>query len=283
MKSFIVLTMLMLFTGITIVQGQVKESIILSPAEIDTLAYKLSKSEKYKTFLQESSRAGNEARAHVNNLDYSKYTRKQFNTVLIDSTLTLTQRIDSLKSMGFTLPPIPSNINESRVVTKELYSEFPELPNLSQQARGEVFLKAIKLINGKSLKKQRPRQDVVKRTAPSTSNDYDKVFTKVEQSPQFPGGAESWKKYLERNLKADTPAKDGAPAGTYTVKVQFLTDVQGNVSNVQAIEVPKQCPSCAMEAIKVIVKGPKWQPAVQNGRNVVFQNVQQISFRVAAL
>jgi protein TonB len=111
--------------------------------------------------------------------------------------------------------------------------------------------------------------------------DYDKVFTKVEKEAKFPGGMEGWKRYLERNLDANVAANDGAPMGNYTVKVQFIVDKTGAISNVQAIEVPKTCPSCGPEAVKVIKKGPKWEPAVQNGRNVIYQAIQFVTFQVA--
>jgi protein TonB len=112
--------------------------------------------------------------------------------------------------------------------------------------------------------------------------DYDKVFTKVEKEAKFPGGLEAWKRYLERNLNANVAAEDGATTGNYTVKVQFIVDKEGNISNVQAIEVPKACPSCGPEAVKIIKKGPKWEPAVQNGRNVIYQAIQFVTFQVAA-
>jgi protein TonB len=111
--------------------------------------------------------------------------------------------------------------------------------------------------------------------------DYDKVFTKVEKEAKFPGGMDGWKRYLERNLNANVAADDGAPPGNYTVKVQFIVDKEGGISNVQAIEIPKACPSCGPEAVKVIKKGPKWEPAVQNGRNVIYQAIQYVTFQVA--
>ena len=111
--------------------------------------------------------------------------------------------------------------------------------------------------------------------------DYDKVFTKVEKEASFPGGQSAWVKYLERNLNANVAADDGAPAGkSYPVRVQFIVDKEGNISDVKAIEVPKECPSCGPEAVKVIKKGPKWSPAVQNGRNVIYMANQQITFQV---
>lgn len=111
--------------------------------------------------------------------------------------------------------------------------------------------------------------------------DYDKVFTKVEKEAKFPGGLDAWRKYLERNLDANVASSDGAPTGSYQVRVQFIVDKSGAISNVQAVEVPKACPSCGPEAVKVIRKGPAWDPAVQNGRNVIYQAVQIITFQVA--
>ena len=110
--------------------------------------------------------------------------------------------------------------------------------------------------------------------------DYDKVFTKVEKEAKFPGGPEAWRRFLERNLNANVAADDGAPAGNYTVRVQFIVDKEGNISNVSALDPPKTCPSCGPEAVKVIKRGPKWEAAVQNGRNVIYQAIQHITFQV---
>jgi periplasmic protein TonB len=115
---------------------------------------------------------------------------------------------------------------------------------------------------------------------PKQEEDYDKVFTKVEKEAKFPGGPDAWRKFLERNLNANVAADDGAPAGNYTVRVQFIVDKEGNISQVQAIDVPRACPSCGPEAVKVIKRGPKWEPAVQNGRNVIYQAIQHITFQV---
>jgi periplasmic protein TonB len=106
-------------------------------------------------------------------------------------------------------------------------------------------------------------------------------FTKIEKEAKFPGGPEAWRRYLERNLNANVAAEDGAPAGNYTVKVQFIVDKSGSISNVQAIEVPKFCPSCGEEAVKIIKKGGVWEPAIQNGRPVTYQAIQFVTFKVA--
>jgi protein TonB len=178
--------------------------------------------------------------------------------------------------MGKVIPNIHPNIKKMSEMNKAVLTEFPLLSELSRGTFQQVHFRARQLLNPTLYKASS------KRSVSESSYD-DKVFTKVQQSPQFPGGMEMWKKYLERNLNVNAATLGGVSRGTYNVKVQFITDKEGNVSNVQAIETPKECPGCSVEAIKVIKKGPKWQPAVQNGRNVVFQNVVTINFPVKAL
>jgi periplasmic protein TonB len=115
--------------------------------------------------------------------------------------------------------------------------------------------------------------------APKTDNqDYDKEFTSVQVEAKFPGGQGAWTKFLERNLNNQTPADNGAAPGNYTVTVSFLVDKEGNISQVQALTDPGY--GCASEAVRVIQKGPKWIPAIQNGRNVIYRQKQNITFQV---
>ncbi len=55
----------------------------------------------------------------------------------------------------------------------------------------------------------------------------------VEREARFKGGAESWKKFLEKNLNANVAAASGAAAGQYQVKVQFIVSKEGYLSNVK--------------------------------------------------
>lgn len=114
--------------------------------------------------------------------------------------------------------------------------------------------------------------------APKVTEDYDKEFKTVQIQAKFPGGPEAWAKYLQRNLKADAPTDNGAPTGSYTVVVSFLVDKDGNISEVKADNDPGY--GTAAEAVRVISRGPKWIPAVQNGRNVIYRQKQAITFRV---
>jgi protein TonB len=108
--------------------------------------------------------------------------------------------------------------------------------------------------------------------------DYDQVFTSVQIPAEFPGGFDAWNRYLERNLNRDLPIENGAPPGKYVVVVSFIVDKQGNISQVKAENDPGY--GTAEEAVRIIAKGPNWKPAIQNGRNVIFRNKQNIIFMV---
>src|SRR5918993_454060 len=105
--------------------------------------------------------------------------------------------------------------------------------------------------------------------------DYDKTFTKVEIESSYPGGPGAWSRYLNKSLRYPQEAIDNEIQGT--VVVQFIVDKEGNVSEVQAISGPKELHE---EAARVIKKSGKWQPAVQNGRQVKSYKKQPIVFRL---
>jgi len=107
----------------------------------------------------------------------------------------------------------------------------------------------------------------------------DKIFTVVQQPAEFPGGLQGWSRYLERTLNRDLPVENGAPAGKYAVTVSFVVSRDGSISDVKAENNPGY--GTADEAVRVITRGPKWKPAVQNGRNVIYRHRQAVIFMVS--
>ncbi|MCP9750272.1 energy transducer TonB [Ferruginibacter sp. HRS2-29] len=114
---------------------------------------------------------------------------------------------------------------------------------------------------------------------PKTNDDENKIFNKVEVEAEFPGGSAAWTRYIRNNLNANAPVDNGAPPGTYQVIVRFIVSRDGTISDV----TPETKFGYGMEeeAVKIIKKGPKWTPALQNGRNVNAYRRQPITFVVA--
>jgi len=109
-------------------------------------------------------------------------------------------------------------------------------------------------------------------------DDENKVFDKVEIEASYPGGDAKWRQYLERNCNGQVASDNGAPAGTYTTVIQFIVDKEGNISDVKALT--NHGYGMEEEAMRVIKKGPKWTPAIQNGRQVKAYRKQPITFQV---
>ncbi len=104
--------------------------------------------------------------------------------------------------------------------------------------------------------------------------DYDKVFTKVENEAEFPGGRDGWRRYLERSLQYPDAAQENGTQGT--VRVEMVVDKDGGITEVKALNDPGD--GLAEEAERVIRKGPKWKPAEQNGRKVTYRFTQTVTF-----
>ncbi|MEY4098243.1 MAG: hypothetical protein RL170_1087, partial [Bacteroidota bacterium] len=115
--------------------------------------------------------------------------------------------------------------------------------------------------------------------APPAEEETDKIFTVVQIPAEFPGGQQGWVRYLERTLNRDLPVENGAPAGKYSVVVSFVVARDGSISDVKSENDPGY--GTKDEAVRVITRGPKWKPAVQNGRNVIYRHRQAIVFVVS--
>ena len=106
------------------------------------------------------------------------------------------------------------------------------------------------------------------------------VFEQVEKPAEFPGGIEAWRRYLERNLDASIPAKNGAAPGTYTVTTQFIVHEDGSLSDIKALTSHGY--DMEGEVIRILKRGPRWVPAEQNGHKVTSYRRQPVTFVIPA-
>lgn len=120
-----------------------------------------------------------------------------------------------------------------------------------------------------------PGQEIVKPGDPD-----NKIFSKVEIEPAFPGGNNVWARFWQRNLDVKAIEKTGCPNGTYTVVVQFIVHHDGHISDVKALT--NHGYGMEEQAIRLIAKGPNWLPGIQNGRNVTAYKKQPITFVIRA-
>jgi hypothetical protein len=105
-----------------------------------------------------------------------------------------------------------------------------------------------------------------------------KIYESVEEEAYFAGGEASWRSYLEQNLNPEVPIKNGAPAGMYTVYIQFVVDLDGKVSAIKPLT--KNGYGMEAEVMRILRKSPRWVPAVQHGKNVRAYRKQPVTFQV---
>lgn len=106
-------------------------------------------------------------------------------------------------------------------------------------------------------------------------NEEPLIHTIVQVQAKFNG---DWEKFLLRNLNPNVPVDHGAPLGRHKVVVQFVVDIDGSVSAIQAISNLGY--GMEQEAIRVLKKATKWEPAIQNGYKVKAYRQQSIVFEV---
>lgn len=136
----------------------------------------------------------------------------------------------------------------------------------------EIITKDFAVVSAKE--SQGSKNEGLKTNISAFVNNSDTIEAK------FPGGEMEWKKYLEKNLDANVPVKDKAPKGDYTVKLEFVVTETGEIRDIAATQIPARCPACATEAVKVIKKGPKWDPMIIRGEKATSRLRQFISFQV---
>ena len=106
---------------------------------------------------------------------------------------------------------------------------------------------------------------------PKAMEDDDRPFTSVQIESSYPDGMNAWLRFVSKNFRVPDEAINNNAGGT--VVVQFVVDKQGNVSDVKAVDGPKELWA---EAVRVIKKSGKWTPAIQNGRQVASYKRQPI-------
>jgi periplasmic protein TonB len=98
-------------------------------------------------------------------------------------------------------------------------------------------------------------------------------FVIQEKAPEFPGGADAFKKFMAKYLT--TP--DALEAGqTKTVKIKFKVDKDGSVNSFEIVLSGGN--EFDNEVVRVCKKMPRWIPAIQNGVNVSVNYVIPVTF-----
>jgi TonB family protein len=95
-------------------------------------------------------------------------------------------------------------------------------------------------------------------TIPAKDN---KVFTSVEQVPEFPGGRDEFYKFLAKNIKYPAESRQKGIQGK--VLVSFIVEMDGELTDIKVKKGVDD--NIDKETLRVLGISPKWKPGVQNG------------------
>lgn len=104
----------------------------------------------------------------------------------------------------------------------------------------------------------------------------NKVFTAVEQIPQFPGGEAELMKYIQKNLKYPPVAMENNIQGR--VVVQFVVTKTGKIGEVKVAR--GRDPDLDKEAVRVVKSLPDFIPGKMNGQSVNVWYTLPITFKL---
>jgi protein TonB len=138
----------------------------------------------------------------------------------------------------------------------------------------------IDVVNQEGIKDQNiatpPPVDEGKKVVEAPKVDENQIFTKVEIEASV--DQKQWIRHLQTQLQRyiEDAASAGMEPGTYTVQVKFLVERDGSIADVQALNDPGF--GLGKGAVDVVKKGPKWNPGIQNGKQVRSYHTQPITF-----
>lgn len=152
-----------------------------------------------------------------------------------------------------------------KVVKEEVVEEIPTIEEIKQN---EVA--AVEIEGPTEIVFEEPVQEVV------VEEDENKIFTVVEQQPEFEGGYAAMMQFIKKNLKYPASARRMGVDGT--VYVSFVVSKDGSISEVKTIRGISA--DCDKEAMRVVSMMPPWRPGKQNGKPVFVRFVLPIKFKL---
>lgn len=115
----------------------------------------------------------------------------------------------------------------------------------------------------------------IKAKVDTVEEEWDRVFVRIPIEGEFKGGDSALQKYIQQNLVYPKKAKRKKIEGTVTV--QFILGQFGDILEAKALSGPEEL---RKSAVGVIMKSPRWDPAIQGGRQVKAYKKYDIVFKL---
>jgi TonB family protein len=96
--------------------------------------------------------------------------------------------------------------------------------------------------------------------------DSDKVYAGLQIQASFPGGTDSFVRFITNNFVYPLRCQDSGISGY--VLLRFVVEKDGKVKNITVLEETKRCPEFSKEAVRVLSLSPPWIPGKVDGSYV---------------
>lgn len=123
---------------------------------------------------------------------------------------------------------------------------------------------------------QTKKDEIIVEEKPVEKVEPEKIFTSVEQNPEFPGGQAALLKYLSSHIQYPPQAAENGKEGK--VVVQFVVEKDGHVGDVKVVRSVDK--DLDREAIRVCKSLPKFTPGRQNGQPVRVWFTLPVTFKL---
>jgi len=117
-------------------------------------------------------------------------------------------------------------------------------------------------------------------TSMSTDTTNARIFETVDVEAEFPGGADSLRKFIFDNINMDSILEFSDKEMHNKVIVRFMVNKYGDIDQVAIDRAGDYCPPCNTEALRLVRSMPKWSPGMVKGQAVAMYFRLPIIFAV---
>jgi TonB family protein len=110
----------------------------------------------------------------------------------------------------------------------------------------------------------------------TTQAQTEEIFLIVEESPSFPGGEDSLKAFIAREIQYPKLAAEAGIQGK--VFVNFVVEIDGSISNIKVLRDIGG--GCGVEAMRVVGSMPPWNPGKQRQKAVRVSITMPVEFKL---
>ena len=119
-------------------------------------------------------------------------------------------------------------------------------------------------------------QDSIQILQSAWGEDEGPLATDYDENAKFPGGDAHFAKWYKEHFKYPSEAMENRIEGR--VYISFIVECDGSISFVKVLESPSDILS--LEALRLVMSMPKWEPAKKDGQPVRRSFILPIMYRI---